>query len=100
MLSRTKAIKNAEAQGIELFRESMLFFMTGHRVLLLVKQIRVIAPALRHHGGHLITEIETDEYTGKRIAKYFDNILFFGTSVERIRGAVLADQPTDSRKVL
>ncbi len=46
------------------------------------------------------TEKDTDKFIGKRIAKYFDNTLFFGTVVERMREALLADQPTDSRKVL
>ena len=43
------------------------------------------------------TDVNSDPYIGKRIAKMFDGLLFFGTVAEKIRGAVLAKQPDGNR---
>ena len=102
ILSRTEAIQNAEAQGNQLFGEFMLRLhdgASGSNACEANTRSRSRSPPPRR-DKQPITEIDKDEYIGKRIAKYFDNKIFFGTVVERIRGAVLADQATVSRKVL
>jgi hypothetical protein len=43
---------------------------------------------------------DIDDFIGKRVAQYFGNTVYFGSVVERIRGAVFAKQPDTGLGVL
>jgi hypothetical protein len=107
--SRTLATKNVEFQGNDyysLFVSTSKGEMTGSSDRVRIPpsacegdaHCRSRSSTLSKKGRQPMEDI--DNFIGKRVAKYFGNIVFFGSVIEIIRGAAFVKQRNTGIRVL